>query len=174
MRKLDEQLLELQKQKLKADFLRLLRSTIENTSDTDYTEVEKEVKEEVFAFFDSHIDMIENGESPNMPETEIVVKEDFSIKQRTILKQMADKLDSKQVMKDLTSISKEVPKDPSIDMNKSDKIAFALQYRSLGGKTMQIKSMGNAKGVVTGMDAPYIVLRLETGRYVQVPVEDLV
>lgn len=178
MSKLDEQLKELQSRKLKVEFFKLLKTTIGDVSPKDgMKDIEKEVKDQLFAFIDAQVDMIESGEVKSNGEINTLF-EDTEVQ---ILKKMVEKVSQKQIDPYKTTGVNETLKTNGVEqtqpvnaMDKQDKIQFALKHRNLGGKDVKVKSLGNASGTVTGIDAPNIVVQLANGQYVQVPPQDII
>ena len=178
MGKLDDDLKKLHAQKLKAEFLKLLRTAVGDVSDPKFKTIEKDVKDEVFAFFDAQIDMIESGEIRNSQELDTL----FSTNEIEVLKIIVQRATKNgiETTEPTGPYSKETPTTetpkptPKTEMSTPDKISFALEYRHLGGKTVKVKSHDGASGEVTGIDAPNIVVHLANGQYVYVPPEDLI
>lgn len=55
----------------------------------------------------------------------------------------------------------------------NDKLAFALDNRHLGGKVVSVindKNI-NIKGKVVGLDAPYVMVKTDTGPTIKVPLD---
>ena len=166
MSKLDEQLKELQIKKLKVEFLKLLRNNIGDVTGDQFKEIEVEVKEEVFAFLDAQIDMIESGEIKTTNE----VTQLFNDDEVNALKLFAQKAISKQ-----NQPIKQSPSVNNIENNNfstQDKIRFAQEHRHLGGKMVKLKD-GN-EGKVVGLDAPSVLISLYNGVTVGYNVKDIV
>ncbi len=171
MGKLDDQLKDLQRKRLKANFLKKLKSVVGNTAAEDFREVEKEVKDQVFAYFDAQVDMIEAGEQVDAEEETSKVLQFFSPEQVAILGTLADRAMGKAEVR-LVEQPGQLPQPPQKPAVVQDKIRFALEHRHLGGK--QVKLSDGSTGVVTGIDAPHIIVSLTNGRYVNVVPGDLI
>jgi hypothetical protein len=65
MSKLDEELKELKRRKIKAECLANIKLNIKEAT-KEYKDCGKEVNEQIAAFIDAQIDMIENGSTPSM------------------------------------------------------------------------------------------------------------
>lgn len=172
---LDEQLKELQGRKLKVEFFQLLKSKLGDITETKYKNVEKEIKDDLFAFIDAQVGLIEGGEVRSEAEVGSI----FNDEQAKALLLLADKVINKAPQE--TPYNNQNPPAntpmnpaPQTDMNKQDKISFALQHQKLGGKKVTIPSHGGATGEVTGLDAPYIGVTLTNGQYVKVLPKDIV
>ena len=169
MSALDDQLRELQGRKLKVEFFKLLRKSIGDVTEARFKEVEKEVKDQIFAFVDAQVDMIESGEITKKSEITGV----FSDEQFKALSLLADKVANK------TNISNpygenEARKSTQKPKYPQDKVSFALQHRNLENKEVKVRSLGEAKGKIVGLDAPNVVVQLLTGQTVEVSLGDII
>ena len=172
MSNLDDQLKELQLQKLRATFLKKLKEAVGNTSGETYQEIEEEVKDQIFSYFDSQIELIESGKTSQKQERDDAAG--FSPEQTAILRVLADRAIVKQGSPGGSQNVGEPPESqlkPVVE-NKQDKIQFALAHRHLDGK--EVKLANGATGIVTGLDAPNVVIKLTAGGYAQVPPEELI
>ena len=127
MSKLDDQLKELKERKLKVEFFKLFKKTVGNIPAGEFKSVEKEIKDKLFAFIDSQIDMIESGEVTKTTEIEGA----FSSEEFAVLKIFANKAMNKEAS------PKTPASPPSVVESKQDKISFALAHRHLGGKKVE-------------------------------------
>lgn len=168
MSALDDELKELRSRKLKAEFFALLRNSVGEVDASKFKDVEKEVKDEVFAFIDAQVDIIESGEVRHKGELDTL----FSESDVKTLKLLINKVQNK-TSTETPYDKKTPPKAPPVDMNKQDKIGFAIKHQQLGGKEVKVISMDNATGTVTGLDAPYIGVTLKNGEYVKVLPQDI-
>lgn len=170
MSNLDKQLKDLQTKKLKSEYLKVLKTKIGDIASSEYTSIEKEIKDDIFKFLDNKIKSIENG-------TEIVQKASsvFNTKQVKILTLIANKALEKHIIK--PAVMTETPVVNPIAaaaMATPDKIRFAMELRHLGGKEVKVASKGNSTGTVVGIDAPHVIVKLETGVTIHTTPEDLI
>lgn len=67
------------------------------------------------------------------------------------------------------------PKKPAgpQEMSPNEKLNFALDHRHLGGKKVSVANDKNIeiKGHVVGLDAPFVIIKTDTGPTIKVPVE---
>ena len=169
---LDQQLKELQQRKLKVEFFKHIKGKIGDVSNQTFKDVEKEVKDQVFAFIDAQVDMIEGGEI----ETKEEVSNVFSDEQVKALVLLANKVANRAPEQSNPYSQEPTSPPPQAPINNStqDKISFALSHRHLDGKEVKVKSQGGSTGVVVGLDAPNIVISLTNGTTVAVPPGDLI
>tara|TARA_R110000868_G_C10973188_1_gene771556 strand:+ start:89045 stop:89557 length:513 start_codon:yes stop_codon:yes gene_type:complete len=169
MSKLDEQLKELKAKKLKTEFFKLIKDNLNKIDSKEFKDVAKEVKDEVNAFIDSQIDMIETGEISHKNQIEGLFSED----QVKILKALSDRAMSKQTLNKPAPVEEtheKIPDKP--DLPKPDKIQFALKHRHLGNKKVQVRDRGN--GTCVGIDAPHIIVKLDSGVTIHTMPEEII
>lgn len=177
MSRLDEQLKELQTKKLKAEFLKLLKNKVGDVTNDKFKSVEKEIKDQVFAFLDARVDMIESGEIKQESE----LKGLFSSDEVEVLKLLAQRAASKQ---NKVSQPKEIKENPykttgveaapeiTAELTPAEKIKFAQELRHLDAK--EIKMKDGSSGTVVGLDAPHVIVQLYNGVSVRVKPEDVI
>jgi len=175
MSKLTEQLKELQRKQLKVEFFQFLKKSIGEVNDPKYKEAEKEVKDQIFAFIDAQIDMIESGEVTKSEEISRV----FSDEQFQALALLADKVANKTLVSPNAGENPYGGKTPkpapqAKPVAQQDKVSFALQHRHLENKEVKVKSLGGAQGKIVGLDAPNVVAQLVTGQTVETPLGDII
>jgi len=178
MSKLDDLLKDAQSKKLKSEFLQFMKKKIGDVTDIRFKSVEKEIKDQIFAFFDAQIDMIESGEISCKEEVENLFQE----KEVVVLKKMAERLANREETEKAPEEPGNVVKTrpvgiefPSAEnMPKQDKIAFAVAHRGWGGKEVRFHSNPTATGTVIGINAPYIIVKLKTGATIKTTPEDLI
>ncbi len=181
MSKLDDQLEDLKIKKLKVIFLQLIRAAVGNVADDKFKAVEKEVKDQVFAFIDSQVDMIESGEY----KSNLEIKKLFNDEEVIVLKKLVERAKNSSTTKiDVTlkpnngspgaPVTTPIRNTQPQELSKPDKIAFAIQHRSLGGQTVTLPSHGNKSGKVVGIDAPYIIVNVGPKQNLSVLPEELV
>lgn len=171
---LDATLKQLQQKKLKVDYLKYLKEKLIDIKNIDFTEVEKEVKDDVLAFIDSHVAMIESNEISKKEEiSNIFTSEEFSA-----LKLLVSKALRKQSMPTNDPMSPPVdpkPKPKQVPERKQDKIQFALANRHLDGKEVVCRTPnGEVTGKVVGLDAPYVIVKTDTGHTAPVLLENII
>lgn len=167
---LQDQIKDLKHKQLKADFYKTIKSKIGNIQ-FDNKEIEKEAKDALFAFIDSHIDMIESNEIKASAEVRNSLNEDDLSNLKLILN------DADFLLKLIKRGKTINPKEPAIkaDIQKPapvtervDKVGFALQHRTLDGKRISVDNAG--PGEVVGLDAPFVVTKLDSGQTINVPI----
>jgi len=167
MSKLNDQFKEIQTKLLKAEFFKLAKESLSKIdSGSKFKDVAKEVKDQVNAFIDAQIDIIESGD---VKEAEIASL--FTSDEVATLKLLAARA-GKKVVKGQEPPAKQEPKRQREPIDTPDKISFALQHRNLGGKRVQIKDKGS--GACVGLDAPYVVVKLDNGTTVEVLPQELI
>jgi hypothetical protein len=171
MGKLDDEIRQLHLRKSKIDFFKLLKNNIGNVAGDKFKQIEKEVKDELFAFIDAQVDMIDSGQ---MQKTEL--ERLFTEDEVLILKKLANRAANKVNQAAPKQPLKATPTNtqPAQVETKQDKVQFALAHRHLANKEVKVKSYDMASGVVTGVDAPNVIVGLDNGVYVKVLPEDLV
>jgi hypothetical protein len=103
-----------------------------------------------------------------------------------VLKVIAEKMLSKPIVSPPTvtqssPYSHSTPPDASKkivqqELSNNDKMAFALGNRHLADKRVQVLNDQNAQifGKVVGLDAPFVIVKTETGPTINVPIEKVV
>lgn len=83
-------------------------------------------------------------------------------------------LDGQETLK---HVPKNVPKKPqkqNKELPKQDKITFALENRRLADQKVNVRTeQGVFKGKVIGLDAPFVIVRLDSGATVQREIQDI-
>lgn len=157
MTKLDDQLKELKLKKQRTQFLKIIKNRVESAKSTKCSAVSKEVKKLVNDFIDSKIKEIESG---SIVETASV--EGLEQKHIAVLKVLAEKASQFQ-----SQTLKKAPEKPI------DPIKFSLQFKNCYQQSMRLRKTGEV-GVVNGIEAPYLCLKLENGKQVKVKPENLI
>jgi hypothetical protein len=161
MSKLDDQLKELQRRKAKIELYNAAFKSMKFHSDK-FKDIAQEVRLEIDGFIADKIFKIEDGEVEQPTEA-------FTDQEVKILKKMANM--AAERAKEPTARPQE-PKVKKPVAETQDVLSFALKYRSWGGKNVNVAKAG--KGKVVGMEAPHILVKLETnGMTVKVPPEDI-
>jgi uncharacterized protein YlzI (FlbEa/FlbD family) len=178
MSKLKEELKKLQSQQLKADFFAKIRENIKaiKFNKNDDAPEKTQVIEEITAFVDAQIDMIESGEVTRKEEINEVLTSD----EVKVLKSVAAKV-MKQKPVNTGVFNEETPAQPAItkeqrlaQMTANDPIKFALKHRHLDGKVVVFNTPnGDAQGKVVGLNAPNVVVELNDGKKINVPVNGI-
>lgn len=176
MSKLEDQLKELQTKKLKSDFFKYLKGSLNDLKfeENRFDDVKSEVMESMNAFIDAQIDMIESGEINQKQELE----ELFNSEEVKVLKLMASKALNKQTNNPLGEPRPQVvlTKEQRIaELTANDPVKFALRHRHLEGKSVQFTNQdGTFNGKVVGLNAPNIILEMPSGNKVQVHVDQII
>lgn len=154
---LDDQIKELQIKKLKSELLQSVKLVIAAMSPDRFQEIFEEVVGEVKTFIDNQINAIESGISLKNNTIEIFTPDEVN----TL------KLLSAKASAQLNSVPQNKPEVPPKPVPPpQDKISFTLQHRPLGGKHVNVENAG--KGIVVGLDSPFILVKLDSGQTIQV------
>lgn len=180
---LDAEIKRLQAQKLKVEFYKHIKGLVEGIKEPKFADVSKEIIDNVSAFIDSHIDMIETGEIDTVEQVKRVFNEDEinNLKslssEFSLINALITRAKSRQnlVSEDKTNPAPKLSSEkPVTNIETPDKIKFALQNRHLADKTVMVTTRdGEVKAKVQGIDAPYIIVKTETGHTAQVSLDNI-
>lgn len=174
MSKIDTQIKALQLKKKKIDYLTYVLDLIKNdTKCLDFKDVQQDVVSQIEPFILKLSESIENDtELAQISKSEI-----FSKEESDVLKLIASKALNKSVVPPQNPIPPNRQKPtPESQMSNSDKMNFALNNRHLGNKKVQVINEHNVTvlGTVVGLDAPFVVVKTDTGPTIEVPLEKVV
>lgn len=166
---LKEELERLQKEQLKADFLKSLRKKIGSLEKKkEFEECRDEMLEKVYNFLDDQVEEIETGKVKHLP------KDAFDEADISVLKALIARFKQKSPGTEPIKPPKAAKKDSEEELPREDKITFALNNQHLANKEVTVTTKdGEVKGTVVGLDAPHIVVRTETGYTVNVTKEQV-
>ena len=167
MSKLNDQFKEIQTKLLKAEFFKLVKDNLSKIDSGKFKDVAKEVKDQVNAFLDAQVDIIESGEVRKEEITSLFTSDEVAT-----LKLLAARASGKKPSMNQGPPPKQEPKKERDHIDTPDKISFALKHRNLGGKRVQINDKGS--GMCIGLDAPYVVVKLDNGTTVEVLPQELI
>lgn len=198
MTNLEEQLLRLQLQKQKVELFKLIKEAVLKLSGSTKGASEQETKavDEVFSevrnFIDLKIAGIENGVVPATSSSPpLLVEEPAPVPQPTppaelsqneiaVLRELALRAAERMTAAPNDPMARQAQPAPPTQAPRQqlrpqggkDVLAFSLQHRHLSDKRVIAHTqVGPQSGVVTGIDMPNIVVRLDTGAFVKVPPE---
>jgi hypothetical protein len=182
MSKIQEQIKALQLKQKKIEYVSYILDLIANdTKCVDFKEVQKEICSRIEPFF---INLITEIETDATAKTEQQIE--LSQEEIKVLKVVAEKLltkpaaPSKDNIQPLNTPNTKEPepakKPVQQELSNTDKMAFALGNRHLADKRVQVLNEHNAQifGKVVGLDAPFVVVKTETGPTISVPIEKVV
>lgn len=152
LQKLREQEKQLQLEKKKIEFLTHILSSSKDYNHPDFSEIKESVISMLSLFIDKAIGSIESGTELSFEnKKEIIENKSEPIKQESS-KNNVDRA------------------DPMISAH--EKASFALDNRHLAGKVVSIENDKNlvVKGTVVGLDAPFVLVKTETGPIIKVPL----
>lgn len=188
MSPLEEQIYALQIQKKKADLLRHLLLNLQTLPLDAFKEVSEEVVGEVAQFINLKICDIELGKpvEPTLKEMGDIPSP-FTTEEVEILKTIAVRAQNRTptpptnanagAFSDETK-QPEAPKKPMTPSQRArtqDKIQFALANRHLDQKRVTVQQGPNqVGGTVVGLDAPFVIVRTDTGHTVPVELDHLI
>lgn len=169
MSKIQSLIEELQFKKEKIEFLQTILENVKQ-----YEHVSDKVREEVHALLNDFVEKtivnIESGAaSNNIEQSESLSKEEVDA-----LKAVAQKVRQKTNNEPAKTQPQQpiAPVDPNQEVGPNEKMAFALQHRDLADKKVTVANDQNMTigGVVTGLDAPFVVVKTDTGPTIKVPI----
>ncbi len=185
MSKIQEQIKALQLKQKKIEYVSYIADLIKNdTKCIDFKEVQSEIVSKLEPFLLDLMTEIETDSQPKKTkDSEIFTEEEVAT-----LKAVAQKINSKPTQ----SVAPAQPQAPSNSpynqeppaqkpaqpqsLSNQDKMSFALANRHLADKRVEVMNDQNVKiyGKVVGLDAPFVVVKTETGPTINVPLEKVV
>jgi len=148
--KLEIQLEKLKRKMDKVSYYKDIKMAIYKEAEKYNTPICTEVKEELNRFIDKMINLIENEEESSKQQTVTI---------------------STQTSTEVNLPTEVVQEKPP---NKQDKMAFALEHRNLGGKTVILSTPnGEVEGTVNGLDCPNVIVATVTGYVVTVHIDKI-
>lgn len=178
MSSIDAQIKSLLLKKKKIDYVSYIADLVKNdTKCIDFKDVKKEIVDQIEPFLLKLMTSIETGQPVKSDEP----SSEFSQEQKEALLTIAARV----IEKKSQPASGPSPYNPEVvqttakqkaELNSNDKMNFALNNRHLASKRVQILNDANAQifGQVVGLDAPFIIVKTETGPTIQVPLEKVV
>lgn len=153
MSKIDQLIAELQLKKKKVLFLEHILTSAKDFEDEDFKEVKDDVVQLLEKFTKETIAEIEDGEKPltKQPEKPVETKVEQPTKKP----------------------EQNTSKEPAMSVH--EKATFAMANRHLAGKKVDVLNDKNAQivGEVVGLDAPYVIVKTDTGHRIKVPVDNI-
>jgi len=162
MSKIAEQIAQLKKKEKQVE---LLNHILESTKKYDHKDF-KEVKDEVVAllekFVTKTIEAIESGVNPTTSEVPVL----------NIAPQVPKAAEQPNAQTAAPSKPQSNSQKPT-EMSPNEKLNFAMDNRHLAGKKVSVMNDKNIdiKGSVVGLDAPYVLVKTDTGPTIKVPLE---
>lgn len=175
MSKINALIQELQLKQKKIDYLNYIKDLLKGDQKcVDYIEVQDEVLSKLIPHIEQLAKQIEDGASAE--QTPISGLTEDQVK---VLAMVADKAKGK-----INAASETTPKQsnqnlpqPQVPkrqvMSNNDKMSFAMENRHLANREVQVANDQNmiVKGKVVGLDAPFVIVKTDTGPTIQVPIE---
>lgn len=182
MSKIDQQIKALMVKKSKIDYIKYIQDLLVNDKNCiDF----KDVKETVLKDILPHLEKVAEAiESDSKVATEQV--QEFSKTQTEALKELADKFIAAKQNKSLEHKTQAQPNQPfqndtptpvpaprKQELSHNDKMNFAMNNRHLANKDVQVMNDQNVqiRGKVVGLDAPFVLVKTDTGPTINVPIE---
>jgi hypothetical protein len=175
MSNIDTQIKQLLLKKKKIDYISYVADLIKNdTKCHDFKDVQKEIVSKIEPFL---LELMSSIETDSEVKSK-VKEEDLSPDEIKVLKAAANKAMTKAAQPDQPPVSPEVKeqKKQQAGLSTADKMNFAMNNRHLANKRVQVINDKNVEifGQVVGLDAPFVVVRTDTGPVIQVPLEKVV
>lgn len=178
MSNIDNQIKALMLKKKKIDYVSYVADLVKNdTKCVDFKDVQKEIVEKIEPFLLQLMEAIEKDSALATAET----AETFTKNEANILKVLAARAATKPLPPappvNNGGFTPEVPPPPAQSTSSvKDKMNFAMSNRHLGNKRVQVLNDQNAQifGTVVGLDAPFVLVKTDTGPTINVPLEKIV
>ena len=172
MSKIAEQIKLLQLKQKKIDYISYVADLIKNDKKCiDFKDVQEEVVSKIEPFL---LNLMESIEKDSDIKNESKSSGMFDADEYDALKLLASKVKSKSGSDVSQAPRQPQPKQPEVANH--DKMNFALNHRHLGNKRVQVLNDQNATilGTVVGLDAPFVVVKTDTGPTINVPINMVV
>lgn len=188
MSNIDAQIKALQLKKKKIDYLTYVTDLVKNdTKCIDFKEVKDEVVKKILPFLKELAAAIEQDIEVKPKTDELAFSQDESKALKAIAAKILNKTEPVPPSQN-GAFSQETPsqvpqaqasvqaKKQAEGLSTSDKMNFAMNNRHLADKRVQVMNDQNAQifGKVVGLDAPYVIVKTETGPTISVPIEKVV
>jgi hypothetical protein len=175
MSNIDAQIKALLLKKKKIDYVSYVADLIKNdTKCLDFKDVQDEVVSKIEPFLLDLMTAIEGDAEVKAPAS----VSGLSPEELSALKLVANKVLTKTPTPANNGAFNQdaQPAPKKQEMNANDKMNFALNNRHLGNKRVQVINDQNVQifGTVVGLDAPFVIVKTETGPTIQVPLEKVV
>lgn len=161
IQKLREQEKRLERETRKVEFLTHILESAKEYKHATFTDVKQDVTSLLENFVKKTIEAIEAG-------TEVTI----TVGPPTLnIVPMTPQAPSQPQVAGPAQLQPVKPAGDSVGPN--EKLAFALDNRHLGGKKVSVQNDKNItiRGEVVGLDAPFVIVRTETGPTIKVPLE---
>lgn len=184
MSKIQEQIKALQLKQKKIEYVSYIADLIKNdTKCIDFKEVQPEIVAKLEPFLLDLMTEIETDTvTKKVKESDVFTEEEIAT-----LKAVAQKINSKPSQPSAPAqpqapqnspYNQEPVQKPAAPqaLSNQDKMSFALANRHLADKRVEVMNDQNVKiyGKVVGLDAPFVVVKTETGPTINVPLEKVV
>lgn len=181
MSKINNLIKELQAKQKKIDYISYIADLLKgDTKCVDYKEVQEDVLSQIEPLLLKLIESIENDLPMQLIHTE---QEDFSREQINALRQVADRVlnpkappPAAPAQPQATQPAAPAQKPNRPPMSNQDKIGFAMENRHLANKKVEVINDQNVTivGTVVGLDAPFVIVKTDSGPTIEVPLEKVV
>lgn len=169
---------ELQFKKKKLDYISYLADLIKgDTKAIDFEEVKKEIDAKIEPMLIELMNCIENDLPVTTTKT---LKGEFSEQELNALKTVATRLTSQAANSgQFSNESAPKPARPSKGSQQpaQDKMSFAMSNRHLANKKVTVLNQSDnsplGQGIVVGLDAPHVVVKMDAGQTINVPLEKI-
>lgn len=172
MSKILDRIEQLKRQQKKVDFLLHILDSAKNYNDKDFKDVHEEVVEKLTVFVENSIKNIEDGSELDSNSSSGL---NLTEEQKNNLLLILDKVSKGKTIQAPANQKKLSNPVKNNHLDKQDKLAFAMDNRHLANKKVVATNISGDKvnGTVVGLDAPYVVVRTDSGVTVQVELEQI-
>jgi len=179
MSKIDAQIKALQLKKKKIDYVSYVADLIKNdTHCVDFKDVQKEIVDKIEPYLLKLIEAIESDSEVSTDAQPALSKEQLEavmLVANKVLNKSQNSTPSAPIQ-DGGYTPEQTLKKGKQEMNHNDKMNFAMNNRHLANKKVQVINDQNVQitGSVVGLDAPYVVVKTDSGPTINVPLEKVV